>query len=426
MAETPPSPLPQWLLPQAGRRAALRAGLAAAAALAIPGCALPVRQPAVPRGQGGLASVLGVPGERFRVENGIEPFNREAMGALQRSAQRLGVTDLQRLPPLNLLAISGGGEAGAFGAGLLCGWTAHGSRPSFDLVTGVSTGALTAPFAFIGPDGDAGLREVYTQVTLADIARSRGLLAALLDDALADTLPLLGTVSRYLNEGMQARIAQGYREGRSLLVGTTDLDAQLPVIWNIGAIAASDHPGALALIRRVLLASAAIPGAFPPVMFDVSLDGRNYQEMHVDGGAINQAFLYPPALTAPRRELIARGRPVRPANIYLIRNARLDPEWAAVERRTLGITGRAISTMLAASGFNDVLRVWALATRDRMTFNLAFIGTDFDVPYNAPFDQAYMRPLFDNGFNRARRGFEWAHEPPLIDGQPVGPGQPPR
>jgi len=416
MQENDSMSLPSWLGSAQGTG---RRGLAAAAALAITGCASPARLPAVPRGASGQASVLGLPNERFRMENGIGPFDGEVVRAMLRRADFLGVSDLEKMPGINPLAISGGGEDGAFGAGLLCGWTARGDRPEFNLVTGVSTGALTAPFAFVGPSQDPALRSVYTEVTLADIAESRFLIAAVFDDALADTLPLLRTVSRHLDQTMMAAIAKGYREGRLLLVGTTDLDAQMPVIWNLGAIAASGHPGALELTRRILVASAAIPGAFPPVMFDVTVNGALRQEMHIDGGAINQAFLYPPALSAPRRAQIARGRPVVPGRVFLIRNARLDPDWAAVQRRTLSITGRAIATMIAASGYNDVMRIWNQAQTDRLDYHLAYIGREFTVPYDSPFDPAYMRPLFDYAYQRAQRGFDWAHQPPMIDGRPA-------
>src|SRR5262249_17055295 len=144
--------------------------------------------------------------------------------------------------------------------------------------------------------------------------------------------------------------AKAYDEGRLLLIGTSNLDAQQPVIWNIGAIAKSGHSRALDTIRRILLASAAIPGAFPPTMFDVTVDGVAYQEMHVDGGAFAQAFLYPASLTQGRRERMKQGRPVIDINAYVIRNARLDPAWSAVERRTLGIAGRAISTRIPPRG----------------------------------------------------------------------------
>ncbi|MBR0680062.1 patatin family protein [Roseomonas eburnea] len=391
-----------------------RSFLALGAALALPGCELPVRGPAVPRGRTDEAKVLGLTNERFNIFNraGLQALEAEFIAAGERSRARLGLRQGTPLPPVKLLAVSGGGENGAFGAGLLCGWTEQGTRPEFNLVTGVSTGALTAPFAFLGSAHDAQLRSVYTELTLADVARSRGLLGAVFADGLADNSPLFRTISRYMNEEMLAAIAGAYRGGRLMLIGTTQLDAQLPVIWNIGAIADSGHPRALDLTRRILLASAAIPGAFSPVMIDVTLDGEARQEMHVDGGAFAQAFLYPASLGEGRRARLRRGTAAAVADAYVIRNARLDPEWADVERRTLGIAGRAISTMIAASGYNDVLRIYSNTQRDGIGFHLAFIGTDFDQQLPAPFDQGYMRALFAYGYERGRRGYDWARRPP--------------
>ena len=254
---------------------------------------------------------------------------------------------------------------------------------------------------------------MYTQLSPDDVLSKRPFTAALLEDALADNSPLFMTISRYLNEEMMAAIAKGYDEGRLLLISSTNLDAQQPVIWNIGAIARSGHPKALDTIRRVLLASAAVPGALPPTMFNVTLDGKTYQEMHVDGGAFAQAFLYPAAISRQRRERISEGRQVLPAVAYIIRNGRLDPEWSAVERRMLGIAGRAISTMITVSGYNDMLRMYNNTQRDGIGFNLAYIGSDFTKELPAPFDQGFMRALFDYGYQRAVRGYNWAHSPPL-------------
>jgi predicted acylesterase/phospholipase RssA len=314
---------------------------------------------------------------------------------------------------VQLLAVSGGGENGAFGAGLLCGWSDNGTRPVFELVTGVSTGALTAPFAYLGSSYDPQLRAVYTELKPTNVLLKRYFTAALFDDAMADNSPLFKTISGYLNETMLAALAQGYDEGRLLLIGTTDLDAQQPVMWNVGAIAKSGHPRALDTIRRILLASAAIPGAFPPTMFDVTLDGTSYQEMHVDGGAFAQAFLYPAGLTRQRRVRMTNGQVVVPAVAYVVRNGRLDPEWATTERSTLGIAGRAIATMIAASGLNDVLRMYNTTQRDGIGFNLAYIGADFTQKLPEPFDQGYMRALFDYGYQRARRGYDWSKSPPV-------------
>lgn len=385
--------------------------LIAAPAL-LSGCASPIRLAAVPRADTMRASVLGLPNERFFYLGNPLAIDQEFRAAGLRETALSGRRPGLPAPRSHLLAVSGGGEDGAFGAGLLCGWSETGTRPQFNLVTGVSTGALTAPFAFLGPDYDVALRDVYTNVTLQDVAESRGLLRAAFNDALSDTAPLFRTISRHLDEAMLARLAQAYDQGRLLLIGTTNLDAQTPVIWNIGAIAKSGDPRALDLIRRILLASAAIPGAFPPVMIDVDLDGEKYQEMHVDGGAFAQAFLYPRAVGDARVARRRQGQTVRPVSAWVIRNARLDPGWASVDRRTFGIAGRAISTMIFTSGFNDVVRLYGSAERDGLDFNLAYIGADFTTELTAPFDQTYMRGLFEYGYQRGRAGYVWAKRPP--------------
>jgi hypothetical protein len=390
------------------RRAALLAGAGGLSA-----CSLPIRQPAVPQDQTARATVLGLPNERFLTGHGSAAITQEYVAALDRRRAFLGLAPNAALPAMDLLAVSGGGEDGAFGAGLLNGWSLEGSRPTFGLVTGVSTGALTAPFAFIGPSADAPLKNVYTGVTLADIATARGMMAAIFDDAMSDTAPLFGTISRELSDDLLVAIAQGYREGRLLLIGTTNLDTQLPVIWNIGAIANSGDPRAPNLIRRILLASAAIPGVFPPVLFDVEVDGRKYQELHVDGGAVAQAFLYPPAVGAQRQANIRARRPVPTIRAWMIRNARIDANWATTNRRTLSIAQRAVATMTAASGYNDAVRIWLNAERDGVEFRMAYIGSDFGVVYDQPFDQTYMTPLFNYGFQKARGGYPWSRQPPF-------------
>lgn len=400
------------LRPNFSRRHVLRVAANGTVAL-LSGCGLPVRGPAVPATDVTRASVLGLPNERFFPTTGTDPMSAEVLAAVQRQQRLLGLPADDLPPQMNILAVSGGGENGAFGAGLLCGWTQAGGRPIFHAVTGVSTGALTAPFAYLGAAYDAQLRAVYTDLKPADVLESRGLIkGALFSDALADNSPLYQTISRYLTPELQAAIARGYAEGRLLWIGTTDLDAQVPVIWNIGAIAASNHPRALDTIRRVLLASAAIPGAFPPTMIDVTVNGAAYQEMHVDGGAFAQLFLYPASLTRLRRERMRQAKRVPDVEAYLIRNARLDPDWATVDRRTLGIAERAITTMISVSGQNDVRRIYTTTRADGIGYNLAYIGSDFTRVLPEPFDSGYMRALFDYGFEKARHGYDWAKQPP--------------
>jgi predicted acylesterase/phospholipase RssA len=359
------------------------------------------------------ASVLGLPNERFFVFSDTSALETEFLEAMERKRRTLKLRSLMDLPQLNLLAVSGGGENGAFGAGLLCGWTVHGTRPTFDWVTGVSTGALTAPFAFLGSNYDPQLRAVYTTLSPSDVLVQRFLMTAVFNDAMADNAPLYKTISRFLDLRMLADIARAYDDGRLLLIGTTDLDAQQPVIWNIGAIAKSGHPRAMEVVRKVLLASAAIPGAFPPSMIDVTVDGKPHQEMHVDGGAFAQTFLYPAALTAGRRQRLAAHQRVLEVDAYVIRNGRLDPEWGAIDRQTFNIAGRAIATMISASGINDVIRIYNTTRNDNVDFYLAYIGRDFDKTLPQPFDQPYMKALFDYGYQKAVSGYDWSRKPPL-------------
>jgi predicted acylesterase/phospholipase RssA len=157
---------------------------------------------------------------------------------------------------------TGGGDAGAFGAGLLVGWTAHGTRPEFKIVTGVSTGALIAPFAYLGPRYDDVLRQVYTSIGPKDVYEARTILAALTSDGLADNRPLWHLIAKYVTADFLAEIAQEYEKGRFLLIGTTNIDARCGVVWNMGAIASSKDPRAVELFRNIMLASAAIPGPF--------------------------------------------------------------------------------------------------------------------------------------------------------------------
>jgi predicted acylesterase/phospholipase RssA len=391
------------------RRAALFGG----AGLGLAACATPARGPAVPFARTRDAKVLGLPNERFFFPWDGDSFRAEVLAAQEKARRIHGPPRRGQERTIEMLAISGGGENGAFGAGLLNGWTEAGNRPIFSLVTGVSTGALTAPFAFLGPRYDAALKSVYTDITPKDVLEQRNILnAALFEDALADNAPLFRTISKHLNEAMLADIARAYERGRLLLIGTSDIDAQLPVAWNIGAIAASGHPRALDLVRRLLLASAAIPGAFPPVMIEVTLDGKTYQEMHVDGGAFTQVFLYPRSVTRERRAQLRHGDHVQPARAYVIRNGRITPNPAKTERQTFKIVERAISSMISASGYNDVARILTTTREDKVDFNLAAIGPDFPDEPKEPFEQAYMRKLYAHAFDQARAGYPWLKDIP--------------
>ncbi|HEY3275238.1 MAG TPA: patatin-like phospholipase family protein [Syntrophorhabdaceae bacterium] len=372
------------------------------------------RQAAVPIDLEDQAHPPGLPNVRYRsgvakdmgamMQEGIDSYRRE-------QAQLAAGGGSDRLPPAFYLAISGGGDNGAFGAGLICGWTAAGDRPVFKLVTGISTGALIGPLAFLGSSHDPTLKEFYTNTSSKDILKKRNLLAALFNDAMADTRPLSRLLEKMLTQEILDEIGAEYKKGRLFLVGTTNLDARQAIIWNMTRIAASGRPGALELFRSIMIASAAIPGAFPPVMIDVEAGRQKYQEMHVDGGAVAQVFLYPPAISL--RELERKERiEARERKLYIIRNSRLDAEWARVDRRMLTIAGRAISSMIQTQGLGDLYRIYLSAVKDGIDYNLAHIPSSFNVPKTENFDPVYMRQLFDLGYSMAAKGYPWQKTPP--------------
>ena len=309
------------------------------------------------------------------------------------------------------LAISGGGAGGAFGAGLLKGWTEAGDRPEFQLVTGVSTGALTAPFAFLGPEYDYELEEINTTYGTDDLIKKRNKINAFTSDAMYSTEKLEGLIAKYFDEDLLEALAAEDRKGRVLNIGTTNLDVERPVIWRIAAIAASDYPGRLELIRKIILASASIPAAFPPVTIDVEANGQIFDELHVDGGAAAQVFLYPAAIDWAR--VLEKLESPGPPKVFVIRNSRLDPHAAVVNRKLLPIAGRSISSLIRTQGVGDLYRIFALAERDNLDFNLAYIPASFDQAPEELFDVEWMRKLFQLGYEAGKAGFEWSKSPPM-------------
>jgi hypothetical protein len=390
---------------------AMLACAACASGVALSACGPLERVKEVPPSAIDRVTIAGIPNARFYVDTGGPAMAAEAEAAYGRElAWRRSQGQTGTLPPAHFLAISGGGDDGAFGAGLLTGWTKQGTRPEFKIVTGISTGALSAPFAFLGPGYDEALAAVYTRTKSDDIFSPRSFLAAFTSDALSDTAPLYRTMSRYLTLDMMRQIGAEYDKGRLLLIATTHFDAAKPVIWNIGALAKVGTPEALELIKRILIASAAVPGAFPPVMIDVELDGKKHQEMHVDGGAIAQVFLYPPTIDvkgSSQRLGVQRKRIA-----YIIRNSKLAAPWEDVQCRTLTIAGRAISMLIASNGVGDMYRIYGTTQRDGVDFNLAYIDLDFTTEYVGPFDPRYMVPLYQYGHDLGGRGYSWRKMPP--------------
>jgi predicted acylesterase/phospholipase RssA len=310
-----------------------------------------------------------------------------------------------KLPPAAFLAISGGGDAGAFGAGILVGWTATGTRPQFKVVTGVSAGALIAPFAFLGDQYNDVLQSVAVSIGPRDVFKIRTLIRAMTSDAFADDTALASLIGKYVTKDILAAVAREYARGRVLLIGTTDLDAGQPVVWNMGAIASCGDPAGLPLFRKIMLASASIPGVFPPVMLDVTVNGRQYQEMHVDGGVLSQVFLFPPSflrVVTNNYSVNARER-----SVYAIRNGRIESSWTSVPRRTTFVARRALSALIDTQGINDLYRLEVVSNQEHEGFNVAYIGGEFNYPHNGMFDTDYMRHLFEYAYELAKSGKSW-------------------
>jgi hypothetical protein len=316
-----------------------------------------------------------------------------------------------KVVPLNYLCISGGGSNGAYGAGFLVGWTAKGTRPQFNGVTGISTGSMIAPMAFLGPKYDDKIKEAYTTISTEDVADPQVLPALLGRVAgLADTTPLKKTIARFLTQEMLDEIAAESRKGRILLIGTTNLESQRPIIWDIGAIAESGNPQSLELVREIILASASIPGAFPPVNVGVTVDGKPYNEMHVDGGVTRQVFLYPPTFNPRAIDKEIGWRPKRTA--YIIRNNKMEPEYAVVKPKVLSVAGRSIDTLIKADGIGDLYRLYAISKRDGISYNHTSIPATFDGVSKSAFDKVYMSSLFEAGYAAALEPEPWKHTPP--------------
>jgi hypothetical protein len=384
-------------------------GILLAFATLLLGCAALRPHSPPPRKYESMVQIPGMAGVRAWGDEFSPVFQQDAIVS-KAQEKRSGI--YEEGSTVNILAISGGGGDGAFGAGLLCGWTTAGTRPSFKLVTGVSTGALTAPFAFLGPAYDAKLRQVYTTITSSDIFMMKSLLAIFFSDAIALNDPLANLTARIVDEQMLKDVAAEHLKGRRLYVSTTALDAQRPVVWNMGAIAASGHPLALDLFRQVMIASAAVPVAFPPVYFPVEANGKRFDEMHVDGGVTNQVFLYGPMLDPQKFRTDPNQPATRRARVYIIRNTQIKPDWQEVRPRLGAIGPRSVSTLIKAQGSGDLFRIFATSQRDNLDFNLAFIPDALDTNREDEFDSRVMNLLFETGYKLAKVGYHWHKSPP--------------
>jgi len=309
------------------------------------------------------------------------------------------------------LALSSGGADGAFGAGLLNGLSESGKRPDYAVVTGVSTGALMAPFVFAGPRYDDALRAAYTKITAADVFEVGGT-----GESFIDSWPLKDLIAKQITPALLADIAAAHNNGRRLFIVTTDLDAERSMVWNMGAIAVHGGDAALKLFRDVLLASSAIPGGFPPVLIDVEANGKTFQEMHVDGGVGGQFFVAPAAVMAATSDYRL------PATaLYVVINTGLQPDFQIVTRSTPSILTGTVGAAVKVDTRLMIDRAYLAAKRSGIDFNIASIPASFNVPSRGPFDPDYMSALFQLGESQGKSATPFANEPPAYPGRPIVP-----
>jgi predicted acylesterase/phospholipase RssA len=383
-------------------------------ALALAGCASLAPRAALPQQLADSATLGSLDHVRLWGVGAGDRADTNVRMAVPRLRQRYAAARRTGSTPIaNYLAISGGGEDGAFGAGLLVGWSERGTRPDFDLVTGVSAGALIAPFAFLGRARDAELSQVFTHIKQRDILKLNIVEGLLGGPSLADSAPLARLLDSYIDDAFLRDIVRERDKGRILLIGTTNLDAQRPVLWDMGLIAKSRDPRAPILFRKILLASASIPGVFPPVRIQVQAEGRTYDEIHVDGGVTQQVFLAPSEFAFKDMDRLLGHAVTR--RLYVIRNGKVTPEWDTVDEKVLPVAQRSILTLTKNQGVGDIYRIYLMTQRDRIDFNLATIPADFTDKSPEPFDQQYMQKLYKVGHELGRNNYPWAKTPPGLD-----------
>jgi hypothetical protein len=321
--------------------------------------------------------------------------------------------------PLNILALSAGGKYAAYAAGVLNGWTAHGTRPEFDIVTGVSSGAIVSLFAYLGPQYDEKLKCFFTQFDQADLFRFRPVRNLILHGSMAYPTGLKRIIEEEIDEATLAEIAAAHHAGRRLYLATLNVHTKMPVFWDVGGIASSGRPDALDLVRKVMLAATAVPGLLPAVEFDIVVDGVHYKELHSDGGPVTQTFVK----FGPHRCPLPGTKWLAGSQLYCLAAGKIDPDPVPGRMGVVKRIGASVSACLYALYKVELLKLYALCVTSGMQFNLASIPQDTKLDVvSTRIKASEMRPLYDLGYRHAVEGNVWRQAPPgAVTGDEVEP-----
>jgi len=382
--------------------------------LMITACAKDLVRTPVPAALEETVEVVNMPGVRAWSDSYSQEFQADVVQSIRDEPEGLFPRGPNGEFQYSGLSLSGGGDHGAFGAGILRGWSKSGRRPLFKIVTGTSTGALIAPFALLGPEYDATLEEMYTQVTGDDIFRKQPILGAYWRESLADNTPLQVMVEEYVTDEVIDAIGVAHNNGQRLLIGTTNFDAQRSVMWSMGAMANSKHPDVYSMFRKILVASAAIPVLFPPTFIEVEAEGKVYDEMHVDGGTVGQMFFFGSAIDWPAalQEISGTSEVIDNSVLYIIVDGDIDPHYDAVERRLAPIASRTIKTLIKVSAWSALYRMYLHAQVGGYSFRYVSLPKDYVAYTTDSYDPEEMRRMFRLGYNMGLAGDAWLSTPP--------------
>ena len=371
--------------------------------LVLSGCAH-VRH-AVPESLVGKAVVVGIPGIRYYTDKPDSfPMARQSLvDSFKDEAKSDYLVDGIKTYPV--LIIGGGVSNSAYGIGILKGWLKEGSRPVFKIITGYSSGSIIALATFSGKDYEDRLVELFTSISTKDVIKQNGVFSILFGDSVNSSALFAKKIDNIVDEDLMKKVAQEHAKGRRLYVGTSDLDAQGFVIWDMGALASKGGIDAVKMFRKIILASCSFSTMLPPVFFQVEAGGRRYDEMHADGGVIGGIFYIDQLMEGVEfREIRTR--------VYILNCCYMSPHSKQIEDNLTAIISRTIETNGAAKMSGDTYRVYAFAKEKGWDYNLAYIPEDFEPHQKEMFDKQEMQRLFKRGYDDAAVGYKWHKAPP--------------